>query len=96
MELETGRVAESKRRRERLDWLVGLCLLPRRAESLLAILMGEGSLTTAALAARLGVDETTVAAELTSAAPLSQWGLVRRRGQHVSVNVRIARFLLDA
>jgi hypothetical protein len=95
--------------RQRLDWLVGLCLLPARAEKLLTVLIGLSEdeptfawWSTAALAARLGCDETVVTDELAPTAPLMQWGLVKleRRAGHaqvstrVAVNLRIARFLI--
>jgi len=39
-------------------------------------------------------DETVVAAALAAGAPLTEWGLVRSDGARVTVNLRIARFLL--
>jgi DNA-binding transcriptional ArsR family regulator len=81
-------------RRERVDWLVRLFLLPMWAESVLCVLEEEGPLTARALAERLDVDETTVAAELAPTAPLVEWGLVRAVRAGFTINPRIERFLV--
>src|SRR5262245_60414819 len=105
--MRAGSVVEAAARqredaaRERLGWLVGLCMLPPRSAALLALLIGLGSdepalswWPTDALAMRLGVEETIVTAALEPSEPLVQWGLVRRSGACVAVNLRIARFLI--
>jgi DNA-binding transcriptional ArsR family regulator len=81
-------------RRERVDWLVRLFLLPLGAESVLCALEDERPLTPSALAERLDMDETTVARELGPTAPLIEWGLVRAVRAGFTINPRIARFLV--
>ena len=94
--------------RERLDFLAGLCLLSWREEQILALLSGLDESepprrwwSARALAERLAADareraadETVVAAALAPGAALTEWGLVRSDGARVTVNARIAQFLL--
>jgi hypothetical protein len=81
-------------RREEVDWLVRLFLLPVHAESVLCALEEERPQTARALAERLEIDETSVAAELMPSAPLVEWGLVRAVRAGFTINPRIARFLV--
>src|SRR5437899_1796910 len=87
--------------RERLGWLAGLCSLSAREEHILALLLGLDDAEPArrwcsprALSDLLDRDETLVAAALAPSAQLTQWGLVRTDGNRVTVNLRIAQFLL--
>jgi hypothetical protein len=95
---------------ERVAWLADMCRLAPLAVDLFALVAaidGEPNApvawwTVAAAAARLGVDDALVVAQLVPGAPLIDWGLVRtapaptsqRPGEaRVAVNERIARFL---
>jgi hypothetical protein len=97
-----GQVETSRQVDANIDFLVRLFLLPPRAKSVLwALAKGGTPMTTRAMAERLAVDESLVAAELAAEAPLVEWGLVRRLRPSVSdtaatvaINPRIARFLV--
>jgi hypothetical protein len=100
--VDGARAARGQGTRERLAWLVGLCLLSWRQEQILATLIGLGGdepalawWTRAALATRLaGVEEEDLERELGPEAALQRWGLVRAEDGRVAVNLRIARFLI--
>ena len=84
--------ADATRMRERLEWLVEFCCLGASAERMLHELI-DAPLTSAALSARLALDERVVAAELLPSAPLRHWGLVRCDEGRIAVNRRIDSFL---
>jgi hypothetical protein len=95
---------------ERLSWLAEMCRLAPLAVDLFALVAGvDGEpnapaswWTVSSVAARLGVEDAPVIAQLVPGAPLIDWGLVRTTPAptsrlpaeaRVAVNERIARFL---
>ncbi|MDB4970374.1 MAG: hypothetical protein JWN44_6063 [Myxococcales bacterium] len=86
--------------RDRLEWLAGLCLLSWREQQILARLVAAAVGQSAGergerVGARAGLETVGLAAgALARDSALTQWGLVRSVGARLTLNARIARFLL--